>query len=166
MRNLNHKYIVLILFLTLIFNACSSQKSKLENQQKITQLIESNHFKFIAQQANPLRGNIISSQLRNLDGSYNLKISQDSVQCYLPYFGQARQADYGSNDTGIKFLSTDFIYSKIKMDNDHYQMTIIPNGDPKTSKLILEVSASGYATLNVTSIYRDQISFTGIIEKY
>jgi hypothetical protein len=45
-------------------------------------------------------------------------------------------------------------------------MTIIPNGDPKTSKLILEVSDTGYATLNVTSIYRDQISFTGVIEKY
>jgi major membrane immunogen (membrane-anchored lipoprotein) len=166
MKKLNPVYIILILFSALLLNACSSQKSKLENQQKIAQLLENNHFKFVAQQANPLRTNIISSQLRNLDGRYDLKISQDSIKCYLPYFGQARQADYGSSDNGIQFVSTDFNYSKIKMNNGNYQITIIPNGETKTSKLLLEVSANGYATLNVTSTYRDQISFNGIIEKY
>src|SRR6476469_8417552 len=101
MKKLISIYLIPILFFALFFSACSSQKTKIENQLKTTELIKNNHFKFVAQQENPLRPNIIGAQLRNLDCRYDLKIGQDTIKCYLPFFGQARQVDYGSTNNGI-----------------------------------------------------------------
>lgn len=151
---------------TFILNACTSQKEKAEVQKKTTQIIKSNHFKFVAQQANPLRAGLINSQIRNLDGRYSVKISKDTVNCYLPYFGVSQQAEYGSNDNGITFISTDFTINRTESNNGNYQITIIPKDNSKTRLLRLEVTSSGYASLNVTSNYRDAINFTGKIETY
>lgn len=157
--------LTLIFLMLIIFSSCATQKEKQTRVTLVDSLIKSNDFKFVAQQANPLRGGLISSRLTQLDGSYFLKISKDTINCYLPYFGVAQQAPYGSTENGIQFISTAFSYDKINKEKGSYQITIIPKNTEKASKLFLSITESGYAILNVNSNNRDAISFTGNIEK-
>ena len=157
--------LLLIVSITALFVSCMTRKQKVERVSVIEQLLKGDRFTFIAQQANPLRADLIDPQLRNLNGNYQLKITKDSIKCYLPYFGVARQAPYGSNDNGISFVSTNFSYDKKALSNGAYEITIVPKNEEKARKLFLTISVGGYASLNVTSNNRDAISFTGTIEK-
>jgi hypothetical protein len=166
MKNLIHlNQIFLFVLISMIFISCATQKEKDLRISMVDSLIKNNDFKFVAQQANPLRGGLISQRLTQLDGSYYLKISKDSINCYLPYFGVAQTAPYGSTDNGIQFISTVFTYDKASKEKGSYQITIIPKNTEKANRLFLSISESGMATLNVNSNYRDPISFTGNIEK-
>ncbi|OAQ42215.1 hypothetical protein A5893_03620 [Pedobacter psychrophilus] len=166
MKNLfSFKYLILIFISLTILSSCATQKEKQARITLIDSLIKNNDFKFVAQQANPLRGGLISQRLRQLDNSYFLKISKDSINCYLPYFGVAQQAPYGSTNNGIQFISTDFSYDKTVDSKGGYQITISPKNTDKARTLYLMIGQSGNATLNVNSNNRDAISFTGNIEK-
>ncbi len=166
MKNLfSFNYLILLFISSTILSSCATQKEKQERITLIDSLIKNNDFKFVAQQANPLRGGLVSQRLTQLDGSYFLKISSDTLNCYLPYFGVARQAPYGSTNNGIQFISTDFSYDKANKEKGSYQITIIPKNTEKANKLFLSISESGMAILNVNSNNRDAISFTGNIEK-
>lgn len=167
MYNLSIKYklsICLLISTTLV--SCLSQKEKAANLNSVNQAITENKFRFVAQQANPLRaGLIISPQLLQLDGTYSLKITPDSLISYLPYFGVAQQqVDYGARDSGLSFTSTDFRYTKKESKKGGYEITIEPNSKEKVRSMFLTISESGMATLNVVSNNRDAISFNGIIE--
>ncbi|MBK0384043.1 DUF4251 domain-containing protein [Pedobacter sp. SD-b] len=166
MKNLKTlSYLILICLSITIFSACASKKEQQKRMGLIDSLIKNNDFKFEAQQANPLRAGLVSPQLQRLNGSYDLKVSKDSINCYLPYFGVAQQAPYGSTDNGIQFISTNFSYDKIADSKGGYIITISPKDTDKVRTLYLTISKSGNATLNVNSNNRDAISFTGNIEK-
>lgn len=166
MKNLfSFKYLILTFISYTILASCASQKEKQDRVTLIDSLIKNNDYKFVAQQANPLRGGLISPVLQQLDGSYTLKVSKDSINCYLPYFGVAQQAPYGSTENGIQFISTNFSYNKTADGKGGYQINITPKNTDKARTLYLTIGKSGNATLNVNSINRDAISFTGNIEK-
>lgn len=165
MKNSNSIYkICLVLGISILFSACATQKETQARVTLVDSLLKTNNFKFVAQQASPLRGNIVSQRLLQLDGSYYLKVSKDTIDCYLPYFGVAQQAPYGSNDNGIQFISTDFTYNKTNS-KKVVEITIVPKKTDKANKLFLTISESGQATLNVNSDTRDAIFFTGTVEK-
>ena len=157
------KNICKIIFLVLISTfllSCLTQKEKEENKKIYAKIIKANHFKFIAQQAIPMRMTPVQ-----LTSEYSLKVTKDTIDCYLPYFGVATMAPYGSTNNGIQFISTKFSYSKESKNNGSYEITIIPKDTDKASRLYLTISETGYASLNVTSTFRDPITFNGIIEK-
>lgn len=152
------------LSLCFLIGACASQKEKQARLSLVDSLVKANNFKFVAQQANPLRSNIVSQHLLQLDGTYYLKVSKDTIDAYLPYFGVAQQAPFGSTDNGIQFKTTDFEYSK-KQTSKGFEINIIPKKTDKANKLFLSITENGDATLNVNSNNRDAISFSGSIEK-
>lgn len=145
-------------------SSCATQKEKHARVTLIDSLIKSNNFKFVAQQANPLRAGLVSQRLQRLDGSYYLKVAKDTVDCYLPYFGVAQSAPYGSTNNGIQFTSTNFKYEKTETEKG-FEIVIIPKETDKANKLFLSIAKGGNATLNVNSNTRDAISFSGSIEK-
>lgn len=150
-----------ILFICCLFPffiSCLTQKE--ENKKLILKIVESNNFKFIAQQAIPLR---MSPQ--QLTSEYSLIVSPDSINCYLPYFGVATQIPYGSTDMGIQFITTKFSYNKKPKSDGNYEIVIIPNETDKATKLYLQITENGFASLNVLSRNRDPITFNGSIEK-
>ncbi|MEO5909294.1 MAG: DUF4251 domain-containing protein [Pelobium sp.] len=157
--------ITFLLILCILATSCLTQKEKETNRSQVNEMIKNNRFKFEAQQANPLRPDIISANLRNLNGNYSLSLSKDTLKCYLPYFGVARSAPYNSTDNGLNFTSTDFSYDKVEKSKGAYEITIIPNDTDKANKLYFTISENGSASLNVTSNNRDPISFTGNILK-
>ncbi len=165
MKNLGSIYkICSVIVLFFLISSCATQKEKQARLTLVDSLIKADNFHFVAQRANPLRAGLISSRLQQLDGSYYLKISKDTISSYLPYFGVAQSAPYGSNENGIQFTTTDFNYSK-KQTNKGFEITIVPKTTDKASKMFLSITESGTATLNVNSNNRDAISFYGTIEK-
>jgi hypothetical protein len=99
-----------------------------------------------------------------LTSGYDMKVLQDSINAYLPYFGRAYSASYGS-EGGIKFTSKKFDYRLKEKQKGGWELTIKPADTHDVSELTYSVAVNGYATLQVVSNNRQAISFYGVIEK-
>ena len=99
-----------------------------------------------------------------LTSEFFLKISQDTLESNLPYYGVANQARFGETDSPLEFTSYDFDYEMKTMKNGSYDITIRINDPSDPDQLNFSISTSGYATLRVTSNMRQPISFYGDID--
>lgn len=152
------KYLqVITLFSILLFTQCSSTKNTSSNAN-VQQLINSRHYTFVAQYAQPLGGRQIP-----LTTEYTLTIHNDSLMSYLPYFGQAYVAPINPSDAGIEFTSTNFDYVATPTRKGSYSIVIKPHEESKANQMILNVTSDGYANLQVSSANRQAISFRGIM---
>jgi len=137
---------------------------KAAKSDEITRLVTDRNFVFNATDVTPLRGGN-----RTLTSEYDLIVSKDTIAAYLPYFGQAYLANYGSTDNGIKFTWTNFTYKETPDKKGSREILITP-GDKNISDanavqyLRLFISSNGYAFLQITNMNRDPISFNGTIE--
>ncbi|MEP6951534.1 MAG: DUF4251 domain-containing protein [Ginsengibacter sp.] len=123
-------------------------------------MVDSQHFVFVAQSVSPLRG-----RFRNLTSSYDVNISKDTMICYLPYFGRAYSAPIDPSSGGLDFTSTNFSYSVTPHKKDGWNVMIKPKDNTNVQQLLFTIFDNGSASLNVTSTSRDPISFNGHIEK-
>jgi len=147
-----YKVLTLILLLPLSF-ALHAQDAA-----TVRTAIESKSYTFVARTANPMRGSGV-----NLTTGYDIRVKGDTVISVLPYYGRAH-APTPNIGGGIRFTSTDFTY-KMERTGDGWNIRITPNDQREVRDLHLSVSNNGYATLQVTQLNRDAISFYGIIEK-
>lgn len=133
--------------------------TKQEVITKLTEKIESTNYTFVPQTALPMSGKSIS-----LDYSYSLKVSKDTINSYLPYFGRAYTAPISPTDGGIKFTSKDFDYSVTKNKKGIWDVSITTKDTLRKYSLSLSIGDTGYATLVVNENNRQPISFYGKIE--
>jgi hypothetical protein len=139
---------------------------KAAEKAHIKKLVESQNYVFVANYIMPLRGGGFGTS-----SYYDLKIGKDTITTFLPYFGQATMANYGSIDNGIHFTSTKFTYKPTIKKNGNWEIVIVPldknrGNDPLgVRNMILNISESGYATLQVNNLNRDAISFNGTIRE-
>ena len=158
--------VLLISLCTLQFaGAQTKNDKKAAKAAAMTKLINDRNYVFKANYVNPQRGGG-----RALTSDYDLVVSKDTITAYLPYFGRAYMADYGSTDGGIKFTWTKFEYKATQNKNGVQDILIIPKekniNDAKAVQSIrLSLSSSGYGSLQVLSMNRDPISFDGTIEE-
>lgn len=131
-----------------------------QSESDIKNMIESRKYIFIAQYALPMRGTGIY-----LSSEYDLTVSGDSIISWLPYYGRAYQAPLDPNEGGIKFTSTKFKYTTEVNKKGGWDISMETKDVTDTKMLTLHVSVNGNATLQVTSIYREPISFTGYIKE-
>lgn len=151
--------ITLTVFLLL---SCKSgdNLSKEEAISQMNEKVESSRYIFVPQTAIPMGGRSI-----NLDNSYSLKVSRDTIKSYLPYFGRAYTAPISaSTDGGIKFISTNFDYKISDKKKGMWDVTIETKDTPVRYKVLLKIGDSGYGTLTVQETNRQSISFYGKIE--
>jgi len=166
--NINYmKYLQLILIFWLVaFTQCSSTKNtgsssnNIFNDSTTQELINSKHYTFVAQYAQPLGG-----RQRALTTEYTLTVHNDSLISYLPYYGQSYTAPINPSDAGMEFTSINFDYTVTPTKNGNYDITIKPKNEDKANQMILNVTSTGYASLQVTSSNRQAISFRGIMRK-
>ena len=119
--------------------------------------IDAQNYTFIAQYALPMHGG-----QKYLTSDYDLRVNKDSVIAYLPYFGRVYMtAPLTPEENGIMFTSTKFGYKVDPKKKGGWLITITPANVKYVSKLILDVSPNGTASLLVTSNFRDVINFTG-----
>lgn len=139
---------------------CSNEvyaQNNSESEALITRAVETQNYVFKAQTAMPSAG-----RTRQLNTDYDLRISKDSVAAWLPYFGRAYQAPLDPTKGGIQFTSTNFDYSTSPR-NDGWEITIKPKDTRDVQELFLTVFKNGSATLRVSSISRQPISFGGVV---
>ena len=90
-------FITTILFVFLLLGCKSGDSlSKQETISLMNEKVASSRYTFVAQTAIPVGGRSI-----NLDNSYSLKVSKDTIESYLPYFGRAYTAPMSSTEGGI-----------------------------------------------------------------
>lgn len=152
-------FMPLCLLISIGTSAQSAKEEKKKAQYaQLKSHIESQQYTFNAQSAMPASG-----KTRPLTSLYTLKVRQDSLDADLPYFGRAYTATPGDTNGGINFISTSFSYDAKKAKDGGWLILISPKDEKNASKMQLSITSSGYATLQVSSNYRQMISFYGQI---
>lgn len=147
-------YLVMILLLSFINSSAQVKGDELKK------LLKEREYVFIAQSALSQRGQNI-----NLTSEYDLKVGQNEVESYLPFYGRAYTAPIDPTQGGIKFTSKNFTYKEKIGKKGGWEITIIPNDYKDVNTLNLSISENGYATLSVNSNQRSNISFYGYITR-
>jgi hypothetical protein len=124
----------------------------------IKNLIESKQFTFHAQTALPSSG-----ASRQLTPDYDLKVSNNTIVSYLPFFGRAYSVPYGGSDGGFNFTSTKFEYSIADRKKGGWEISIKPRDVLDFREFLLSISENGYGTLQALTNNRQPISFTGYV---
>lgn len=159
--------VLLIVVSTLSVQAQNTKADKKAAQAAdLKRLIDSKKYKFIANQAYPMGGNMINLTSSN----YDLKLANDTLTAFLPYYGVAYSAPVNAIDGGIKFTTTKFDYKVVQKKNGSYEINIKLNnadvrGSGDVNKMFLTVSPGGYASLQVISTNRQGISFSGWLQE-
>jgi hypothetical protein len=161
--------------LSIILSFGALQLSAQTDKATIEKVVRAQNFVFNATTAIPMADNALNqvlnsypnsrNNLLNLGGSqYDVRVTKDSVVAYLPYFGRTFTPSMDPNDAGTRFKSKDFKYDAVKKKNS-WIITIVPNDVKEHQKLVFNVSQKGYASLSVTNINRQPISFNGNISE-
>ena len=149
---------VILLFVVFSFFACGSNKLTQQEATQLSDKIENQTFVFIPTTANPMGGKSI-----HLTPDYELRITKDSIVSYMPYFGRAYSAPYGS-DGGIKFLSKKFDYTLHQKTKHKWEIEIETKDTSNQYKIYLTVFQSGNASLSVNDPNRQTITFLGNVK--
>jgi hypothetical protein len=146
------------LVILLSVSGCISAQTKPDKEAGIQRLLKSKNFTFVAESANPMRGNI-----RLTSSNYQISFYKDSLDSFLPYFGTAVRAQYGTSQSPLIFSSSNFTYTAKTSRKGSRTLTIKINIPSDPDVLTLSISPSGYGTLQVNSIDRQPITFYGFI---
>lgn len=146
-----------------------AQNSRSQRQaakaEDVKRMVEQVRYVFKANFVNPQRGGG-----HMLTSDYDLKVSKDTLDVFLPYFGRAYVAPVDPTQGGIQFKTTRFDYKAKTNKKGGWDVVITPkernsNDMRDVQTFRLSITSAGYATLNVTSTNRDPISFDGYIEE-
>ncbi len=155
---MNKLKLLLVLIVGILATSCSTTQNTASNEEqkmKLRERIESGEYKIEATMAYPRRGRSVP-----LTSTYSLKVKNDSIFSYLPFYGRAYSVPYGGGD-GLNFEAPLNVYNvtydrkgaaKIEMraktpeDEYTYNVEIYPNGS---------------SNINVTMQQRESIRFSG-----
>ncbi|WP_162946251.1 DUF4251 domain-containing protein [Chitinophaga barathri] len=141
------------------FQCTTSQQAAQSGSGKTKQLIEDQNYVFQVQTVLPMSG-----RTRQVSGDgWDVTVSKDTVNSFLPYFGRAYSAPMDPSKGGIQFISQQFDYDVQPGNKGGWNITIKPKDVQDVQQLMLSVSEDGYANLQVTSTNRQPISFNGIV---
>lgn len=142
------------------------ERQAIQTQQKMDSLLQKKTFKFIPNRAvTSLRNNPYVT----LTSLYTVEIMPDSINCQLPFYGNAYTSFTGSSSP-LNFSSNKFTYKELPADNRNKK-------NPKTLLIIearsttgtlytltFEVFNNATAALNISSNTTSNMLFLGQIE--
>jgi hypothetical protein len=134
--------------------AKAAQKAQLAEKTKA--LVNSGTWQFDATQMLPTSG-----RSRTLTSSYRVIVKDSEIDSYLPYFGRAYRAEYGSTDSPMSFKGE--IQDLTVEDWEKGGWVISFKTENKNDRLeyTFHIGETGSATLMVNSTNRQQISYYG-----
>ena len=151
---------VLLLLAPMLYTACSSAGSaQSSTQTDAANLIQNRRFAFVPQTVNPMGG-----RTRQLTGEFFLRVTPDTVQSYLPYFGRAFSAPMTPGQGAMDFTVTNFEFSVTPGRNNRQTISIRPREGTDVRELILQVYPNGNASLQALSNNRQPISYNGAVQ--
>ena len=151
----------MILFIAIIFGTYAQDSRKDKKAAKVAavkNMMDLQDFVFVPRSLIPMSGNS-----RQLDQSDFLRMTKDSIVSYLPYFGRAFTAPVNSSDAGFEFTSTKFEYLKKENKKGGWDILIKFKDQMYVRELSFVIFDNGSASLNITSLNRDPISYDGYI---
>lgn len=155
------KFYLILLMSVYLLASCTSTKKIVDNRSA-SEKITSQRYKFIANYVVPSTAGF---QPRYLTSEYSLKVTPDTIQAYLPYFGRAYEAPFNPSEGGIKFTSTNFNYSvKTGKKAGNWIINIKINDQNKGIDLTFDVWDNGKGDLRVYDQTKQPISFQGELE--
>jgi hypothetical protein len=135
-------------------------EKKAADFEKVATLIESGNFQFTVRNASPAGGRTIQ-----ITSEYTLEARKGEYEARLPYFGRAYSASYGG-DGGIEFKGKpqDFQLARNERKST-LRASFTIDGESDQYQLRLEVGASGFGNLLVSSQKRQNISYYGQVSE-
>ena len=153
--------IFILLIFSFILIQCSASKSTTNLEKGMVEEMINNHsFIFVADRMNPLRGRSYI-----LTSSYDVRVNNDSLVSFLPYFGRAYSAPIDPTNVVTQFTSLNLTYEIKPEKNNQWRVTLTPKDAPSIQELSFTIFDNGNASLSVSSTSRDQIRFDGYIKK-
>lgn len=153
------KIIIKAVIILLLTSSVSSSFAQDDDKTTAKKIVESKNFVFKAQSASPSGG----ASTMQLTSDYDIKLLGDSIVSYLPYFGRAYSAPNPGEEGGIRFTSTEFEYTVRSKKKGGWDIQILPADTKDVRQLLFNITASGYASLQVISNNRQSISYYGYI---
>jgi hypothetical protein len=146
--------------LSIVLFGCSSAKGltkeeKAAKEALLKQAVEKREFVVKVDRMLPLNGR---SQV--LTSPYSLEISGDRVKSYLPYFGRAYSVPYGGGE-GLSFESAITDYTSAVDSKGKTTVEFQARTKEDRHSFRIEIFPGGSASINVTSVNRQAISFRG-----
>jgi len=158
-----NKQLVIGAILLLMLFGCSSLQTASDKKQRaldVQSKLESFNFTFEAISAQSMRFNHV-----NLSTGYTLKVSNDTLQAYLPFYGVAYMNDFNSTEGGIKFCSTRFESKLVQGKRaGSWKMTFKTLDTERIFILYLDLWDNGTAHLIVNDPDKQTIAFEGSID--
>lgn len=151
-----------LFFLFLLLTACGGTRTAVQKEKlsaDIAQAVEMPDFTFKATYAYPT-----GFRSLYLSPFYDVRVTTDTIEAYLPYYGRAYTASINSREGGYRFTSTRFEYqvnAGKKKGNWEAVVTLHDLDRPVTFRF--DIWGNGTARLHVTDVNRQSISFQGDI---
>jgi hypothetical protein len=158
MKKLKNILVRSFILASLVISSAAALHAQSLDKAVVQNIVSSKNFTFKAQSVLPMSG-----MSRQLTSEYDVKFLGDSIVAYLPYFGRAYAATYGSEGGGINFTSTQFEYKAKPRKKGGWDISIRPKDTKDVRELNFTISENGYGSLQVNSNNRQPISFQGYI---
>lgn len=153
---------IVTLILLMLFYGCGSSRSAAEKEQiaaDIANAVMSSDFTFKATYAYPT-----GFRSRYLSPYYEVDVSPDTVDVYLPYFGRAYKAPINPSEGGYRFTSVDFDYTVEQGRRvGSWSVVINFNDLDRTVSFNFDIWENETSRLSIVDMDRQAISFQGNI---
>jgi hypothetical protein len=160
MKPLKNRLLKTSLLFLLALNCISLSffQTAFSQSSEIKKSIDSKRFLFEVQSTLPQSGG-----MRQESFGFFLKISGDTLICYLPYYGRATMPTMNPGEHPLDFTSTDFEYSVNENKKGGWEISITPKGQKNVRDMSLTVFDNGSASLYVNSNTLQPISYNGSV---
>lgn len=136
----------------------SRSERKARTERAVKEAIDSRTYKINVNRMQPMRGGS-----RTLTTDYSLKISNDSVYSYLPYFGVAYNIPYGGGK-GLVFSEPLTGYTTEKLKKGRTRIEFKTRSEGYEYRYSLTVYPNGSTSIHVQPSNRQAISYTGEVD--
>ena len=148
------------LFVISIIASCAAAATAQKlTAAEVKDLVNNKKYTFEAETARPTAGG-----QKHLTPGYSMKLNDDSLFAYLPYYGRSYTAPMDPADVGINVTTTDFDYKISEGKKNSYEILMKPKDKVYNAEFDLTVYDNGTAYLQVSQPDRQPISFTGYIK--
>ncbi|NCC11168.1 MAG: DUF4251 domain-containing protein [Bacteroidia bacterium] len=138
----------------------SSSKISEKKLKKVEQELNAKNYEIKIHTALPMRGKSIQ-----LTSAYSLKIKNDSLFSYLPYYGRAYSIPYGGG-AGLIFKAPLESYTIQKGKHEKHIVKASAQTPEDRFDFTLTIFDNGTASVHVNMRNRESISFQGELEQH
>lgn len=140
--------------------ACNTltPEERIELAKRVNRQLDSRHYTIDVRTIIPRMG-----QTNDFTGNWSLEVRGDTLSSYLPYIGRSYSIPYGRG-IGLDFDAPIDSYQETTGKHQERIIKLAVTNEEDSYVYTIEVSDDGSASIDVTAVKRDGISFLGELE--